>query len=422
MHAHPPSNQGGAFSVNHNHQRTRSAPASVKGGAVGMAEWNLSPISYRTRRISFNSKHGLPHTGDLDFEMEDIVLGAAFNKHSTMEDSFIRIDDDNDQEDPSSDTSSDDLSKSFEEKLVRILNHSEETSSLRRGSFDKEVEVMVEVDLVDPETEEKVKGFDGNSYPKEDQMQVESNILLDVTSDSSSMLLNPDDNNVKPDGITSPEHSWSHYCQRRKKPKQVSKTDFILLKDLTHGLKRPCILDLKMGTRQYGINATEKKKQNQTQKCQETTSSSLGVRMCGMQIYHPDTSNFEFKDKYYGRKLDAVSFKQTISSFFLEGPRSRGKLLIPKFIEKLRKLYDAIQKIPNYRFFGSSLLMIYDGDLSAREENYVDLKMIDFAHTYKLDGADNVDSDEANPSSPDEGYLLGLNSLMTVLTEILEGR
>jgi len=48
--------------------------------------------------------------------------------------------------------------------------------------------------------------------------------------------------------------------------------------------------------------------------------------------------------------------------------------------------------------------------------------MIDFAHTYKLDGADNVDSDEANPSSPDEGYLLGLNSLMTVLTEILEGR
>ncbi|KFW69501.1 Inositol hexakisphosphate kinase 3, partial [Pygoscelis adeliae] len=88
---------------------------------------------------------------------------------------------------------------------------------------------------------------------------------------------------------------WGLHCHRQHLNRMSSKHNenklhqFLLLENVVSKYNYPCILDLKMGTRQHGDDASEEKKARHIKKCEQSTSASLGVRICGMQIADPET-------------------------------------------------------------------------------------------------------------------------------------
>ena len=244
------------------------------------------------------------------------------------------------------------------------------------------------------------------------------------------------------------------YLPTNPKEAQTRKDDrvqyFLLLEDLTAGMTKPCVLDLKMGTRQYGIEANDKKRKSQRRKCQSTTSQQLGVRLCGMQTWNVKKQDYAFEDKYFGRDLrSGRDFQNALTRFLYDGVSYTSVVKkIPLILEKLSTLENMIRKLKSYRLYASSLLILYDGEQAppdtapnidphqsgnrraafnrASDEGHnnmnVQLKIVDFANCV-------TGEDELPPTTPcppqypqdiDRGYLRGLRTLKSYFKRIMK--
>lgn len=159
------------------------------------------------------------------------------------------------------------------------------------------------------------------------------------------------------------------------------------------------------------------------------------------------------RNKYYGLKLCEEGFKEELITFLHNGQQFRTELIEP-LLYKLRKLHKVIEKQHSFRFYSSSLLLMYEGHVEngdevsnncccfAKEQENgrskqeqlsrnnssshlkcqcpshrckVDVRMIDFAHT-----THSGFSGDRTRTGPDTGYLFGLKNLIRLLEEIQE--
>ena len=246
--------------------------------------------------------------------------------------------------------------------------------------------------------------------------------------------------------IPRPEHLPSNPKEAQRWNTGQRVEYFLLLEDLTSGMGRPCVLDLKMGTRQYGIEASKKKRDSQRRKCKTTTSEQLGVRICGMQTFDVKKQEQTYEDKYYGRDLKAGrEFRQALTRFLYDGVSYDSVVRrIPTILDKLTKLENMVRNLPRYRFYASSLLMFYDAqpensqraieEAKKRSSEYgtkgrkpkepppIELKIVDFANC--VTGEDELPPDAPcppkHPDDVDRGYLRGLRTLRMYFQQILK--
>jgi hypothetical protein len=59
---------------------------------------------------------------------------------------------------------------------------------------------------------------------------------------------------------------------------------YVILEDLTHHFKKPCIMDIKIGIQSFGEDADPVKKQKMREKDEQTTTVSLGFRITALNV------------------------------------------------------------------------------------------------------------------------------------------
>mmetsp|Transcript_10973 Transcript_10973/g.20178 ORF Transcript_10973/g.20178 Transcript_10973/m.20178 type:complete len:405 (-) Transcript_10973:282-1496(-) len=217
-------------------------------------------------------------------------------------------------------------------------------------------------------------------------------------------------------------NQWGLRCHQKKKQalKNRSMINYIRLEDLTLPFSRPNILDLKIGTRVYGVGDDPKKVQRKIAKSAATTTKTLGLRLCGMQVYNSHDDGYTFRDKFYGRNLDENGLIHSIDEFFTNEKGHRKKIL-DNFITQILKLLTVISEQKSFQFFSSSLLFICEGchpedqkrlhgTIKNGDYDRVDLRFIDFAQAA-------VDTEK---KGVDEGFLLGLQNIVDILRNVKE--
>jgi len=228
---------------------------------------------------------------------------------------------------------------------------------------------------------------------------------------------------------------------------------FLKLEDLTHGMLKPCIMDVKIGKRTWDPLASPQKRTVEEKKY-AGSKPFLGLCVPGFQVYKSEGGGsggdaiVKRYNKEYGKQLDVNGFRATIALFL--------NSCVPLGYEILKQLYairDWFKRQTLFHFYASSLLIVYDfasiqpnlrsslspsasisdamnGQLTnGNTQNdyttlnsssvssqtpaldpslWVKVKMIDFAHVFP-----------AENDSLDTNYIFGLQNLITVIEELL---
>ena len=151
-----------------------------------------------------------------------------------------------------------------------------------------------------------------------------------------------------------------------------------------------------MGNTQSDTPASEEKLRSRKAKKESSTTSKCGLRLGGLLLNKPsqsDTDRLVFRNKYYGRLLQATELDQVLYSFFLDGT-SFQTAVCAKILQRLLQLQTIVQDLSlvqrKLNLFGASLLLIYEAEngtgttsetVSHPPLPVIDVRLIDFANS-----------------------------------------
>ena len=183
---------------------------------------------------------------------------------------------------------------------------------------------------------------------------------------------------------------------------------FMILENLTHGFDKPHVLDMKMGFRQHSDEESQEKIARKTERVMNSTSATLGARLLGLQTYDRERHRFVLKDKYYGRALSVEGLQSCIAEF---GAGFNG--IAARVASQLAELSQAV-RATTWRFWGSSVLIVFDADTLESALRTVNVKLIDFG-TCQMEVTPSQDDHlpfEVDPNvAYDQGLVRGLGNL-----------
>jgi len=179
----------------------------------------------------------------------------------------------------------------------------------------------------------------------------------------------------------------------------------IIMEDLTYGYSKPCVMDLKMGTKTYAEDTNPIKKKLRQFKDDGTTSSKFGLRVTGYRTYNAKTGNFIECTKELAEKITSIdSLSKHLQTFFEDGSATRDDV-VRFMIDRITVLLSWMEVQTVYRFYSSSLLFVYEG---VTDSFRADVRMIDFAHVWEI-----------KDNGVDEGYVKGLRRLLECLKQFI---
>jgi len=200
---------------------------------------------------------------------------------------------------------------------------------------------------------------------------------------------------------------------------QENEQQFLVLEDLTASFRNPSLLDIRMGQRVYGDDASAEKIKMFDEKY--IHQKELGFSFSGMKVYNTD-KEFSLKnknpnivqkdgmykvyDRYWGRNCNpgeetVVALENFFFDTSYENREQVGLNNLRSMLHQLRQLSDFLCLQLIFRMYSSSLLLVFDAEKAI-------VKMIDFAHVH-----------ENKEPQIDDNYMYGLKKLIHYFEEVL---
>ena len=185
---------------------------------------------------------------------------------------------------------------------------------------------------------------------------------------------------------------------------EIDNEAYMGFENVIEGIKSPCVADLKLGMRCWDLNSGDDKMERMRSKQLKSIAMKCGVRLGDVTL----SENGKIV-KNYGEDL---RYTQNIDEFVDMLHEFLRDELLDIFKRKITVLAQDYKEFlsanPGFRYYGGSLLVVYDNEKRTFNDNDLVVVLIDFARSYEDIRAMGCD---VNDKDLDDDVLMGLTFL-----------